>query len=404
MHILMTTGFLVSHTGSEEVIRDLSHGLLRRNHSVTVYSPRIRGDAAAGIWSDQIAITDDITQIEKPDVIHAQHASAFLKAWQRFPTVPMVHFIHDVSHVTDEPIRLPSIVKHVAVDHLRAQRAVAAGIDRDRIAVVPNAVDLARFPEKGAHTGISRVLAVSKYHHSFMGQVRQALTGRDVEIEFVGSGKFRADFGQLLQSHDLLIGSGRCALEAAAVGLSVIVCDERGFAGPLSRDSWPGFRAGNFGQPCFVRPTDAAAIRQGLDELDPMEAALLTPGVRNEVSLEGQIDSIEDIYREAVAASHSRRPAQSVVEDFVDDMLRIHESAGRLIPEDVRSVQQARDAADLRDAKAELAAVQAELDATRTRLAKVQQAGQRSSPVRQLAKRLFSRPPRSESACKTPSS
>jgi hypothetical protein len=403
MHILMTTGFLVSHTGSEEVIRDLSHGLLRRNHSVTVYSPRIRGDTVARIWSDQIAITDDITQVEKPDVIHAQHATAFLRAWQQFPTVPMVHFIHDVSHVTDEPIRLPSVVKHVAVDRVRAQRAIAAGVRRDRIAVVRNAVDLSRFPKKSAHARVSRVLAVSKYHHSFKGQVQQALKGYGLEIDVVESGEFRADFGELLQSHDLLIGSGRCALEAAAVGLSVIVCDERGFAGPLSRNSWPGFRAGNFGQPCFVRPTNATAIRQGLDELDPMEAALLTPRVREEVRLEGQIGLIEDIYREAMAARSMHRPPQVVMEDLVEDMLRLHASAAGLVPEDIGSVQKARDAADLRDAKAELAAVQAELDLTRARLTKVQQAGQRSSPARQIARRLFSRLPRSQPACRTPS-
>lgn len=374
MHILMTTGFLVSHTGSEEVIRDLSHGLLRRNHAVTVFSPRIRGDTMTGVWSDQIAITDDITQVETPDVIHAQHGAAFLKAWQKFPMVPMVQFIHDVSHVTDEPIRLPSIVKYVAVDHRRAQRAIAAGISRDRVAVVPNAVDLARFPEKALHTRISRVLAVSKYHHSFLRQVQQALKGRDVELDFVGRANFRADFGELLQNYDLLIGSGRCALEAAAVGLSVVVCDERGFAGPLSRASWPGYRAGNFGQPCFIRPTNVAAIRQGLDQLDPIEASILRPGVRKDVGLEAQIDVIEEIYRGAVAAQPSRRSAPSVVKDIVGDMLRVHELAARLIPEDVRSVLQARNAADLHEARRELAAVQAELDVTRARLNKLQQA------------------------------
>ena len=374
MRILMTTGFLVSHTGSEEVIRDLSHALLRRRHSVTIYSPTILNLNMAGVWSAEISITDDIARVETPDVIHAQHAIAYLRAWQRFPTVPIVHFIHDVNHTADEPVRLPSIVKYVAVDECRARRALAAGIPRDRVAVVPNAVDLARFPQKPGHRWIRRVLAVSKYHNSFKRLVRQGLHGRGFVIDFVESGGFRADFGELLHEYDLLIGSGRCALEAAAVGLSVIVCDERGFAGPLTGASWAALRAGNFGKPTFTGPTDAAAISQALAELDPLEAAALVPIVRKAACLECQVDLIEDIYGQALKARPLQPEPEKVRDILVADILRMHKSGFDLLPEDIRFAQQAGEAADLSAALSELAEVRAELDDARAQLKAARQA------------------------------
>lgn len=323
MHILLTTGFLATNTGSEMVIRDLAKALSVRGHEVAIYSPRARGLRELG-GARIIERPNDLTQA--PDIIHGQHATSILPAWQCFPDVPLIQSIQDVSHPLDEPLTLPSVRHYIAVDQVRAERIRSAGIPDERITLIPNTVALDRFRPKPTHNRITRALIVAKYHPQFVNLARRALEPQEVSLKAVGVavGGMRDDFPELLASYDLLIGSGRCVLEAAAVGLSAIVCDERGFAGPLTLQTWPELRDGNFGMPAFAGLSTPQRIAHALAALDPMEAPLLREVVRREAALEHAVDSLEGLYHRVLEeAAKASGPADTG--SLFDYVLRLQE-------------------------------------------------------------------------------
>jgi hypothetical protein len=337
MHVLITTAVFSGHSGSHRVVVDLIGPLRARGHRVTLFWPSAGGTGPVepGLPPTGLTLTGDPAALtDPPDVIHGQHVSAILPVAARFPSVPVIQAINDVSHPYDEPLRLPSIRHYIAVDALRAQRARDAGVPPDRITILPNAVALDRFPPRPPHDRIARALVVAKYHHGFAALAQAALAGTGVTVTAVGMGAngLQPDFAGLLGRHDLLIGSGRCVLEAASMGLSAIVCDERGLAGALTPGNLTPMREGNFGLAVFDGPVTQERIASAFRRLDPAEAPVIRDILRREAGLDGAIDVLEALYARVIAEgvpapADGATPAAAAEAALRDHVLRLQ---GRL--------------------------------------------------------------------------
>ncbi|HEX7295211.1 MAG TPA: glycosyltransferase, partial [Pyrinomonadaceae bacterium] len=238
LRILITNHRLKDRTGSELYVRDLALGLLRRGHSPVVYSP-ILGDVAAEIRDATVPVVDSLSNVSvKPDLIHGHHHVETMTALLHFPDTPAVFFCHGWLPWEETPPHFPRILRYVAVDDTCYDRLVCEhGIKDERVQVILNFVDLKRFvPREALPSKPRRALVFSNNasESSYVIPVREACRRAGVSLDVVGSqaGRTAERPEKLLGQYDIVFAKARCALEALAVGTSVVLCDRAGM-GPM---------------------------------------------------------------------------------------------------------------------------------------------------------------------------
>ena len=122
MNILITNIALLSRSGTEVVTIELARGLAARGHRVAVYAPYI-GASASSLLKDGIAVTDRLDDLPwRPDIIHGHHNIAAVAALARYPDVPGLFVMHDVTQSLDQAPHTPQLVRLFAVDAACDQR------------------------------------------------------------------------------------------------------------------------------------------------------------------------------------------------------------------------------------------------------------------------------------------
>ena len=312
LRVLLTNRVLAQRTGTELYIRDVAAGLVRRGHRPVVYSPRL-GPLAAEIRRATVPVVDDLACVgEPPDVIHGHHTLETLTALLAFPRVPAISVCHSWVAAFDEPLAFPRVRRYVAVDDTCRDRLLSEhGVAPDRVEVVLNAVDLARFtprpplPERPAKALIFSNSTGPGAPH--VGAIRQACAASGIAVDVAGAGSGRTlDRPEhVLGSYDLVFAKARAALEAAATGAAVILCDIAG-AGPMvTTDNVARLRRLNFGVRALDREPTVAAIAGEIARYDAPDAAAVSRLVRTHAGLEAQIDQLLGIYGEVLEESAS---------------------------------------------------------------------------------------------------
>src|SRR5258705_1841994 len=239
LRVLLTNRTLAQRTGTELYVRDVAVGLLRRGHLPVVYSPRL-GPLAAEIRGYTIPVVEDLANVaEAPDIIHGHHSLETLTALLAFPGVPAVSVCHSWVGWADEPVAFPRVHRYLAVDDTCRDRLVSEhGIPPERVAVVLNAVELRRFaPRDPLPARPVRALIFSNSSGEgtpHVKAIREACRRAGIAVDIAGfkSGMLLSRPEETLGSYDLVFAKARAALEAAAVGTAVGLCDVAR-AGPL---------------------------------------------------------------------------------------------------------------------------------------------------------------------------
>jgi hypothetical protein len=331
LKILFTNIKLSSYAGSEVVVRDLAIGSLRRGHRPIVYAPAL-GDFAQELRAKGIAVIDDLRMLgEAPDIIHAHHAIPCGEALIRFPDVPAINMCHAFEHWVEAPAHFPQIGAYVAVDETCRDRLVHChGIDSGQVVVLPNAVDLNRVPPRPHQLPDRprRVLAFGKA--SAVMQIRTACEALSIDFEAIGDPVKRvvSHPEQELVRFDLVFASARAALEALCCGCAVIVCDERGIAGPVTLENFSTLRAMNFGLRTLTAPVTVQHLIGNIKRYDREDASAVCARARREADLENLLDEFETLYSEALYGA--RRPSvpkgaqEASIARFLHDYLPRH--------------------------------------------------------------------------------
>jgi glycosyl transferase family 4 len=307
MRVLLTNITLASRSGTEVNVRDLALGLLRRGHRPVVYSPEL-GEIAAEIRAATVPVVDDLAAVAAPpDVIHGHHHPTTLTALLRFPGVPAIYHVHDWSAWYDEPLRFPRVVLYAPVDETNADRLeLEHGIDRARIRLMLNAVDLTRCPPRPPLPAVPRralVLSNAAKEGGYLDAVRAAcdLTGLELDVVGSGVGRTSARPEELLAGADVVFAKGRSALEAMAAGAAVILCDEIGLGELVTAGRVGALRPLNFGRRLLQRPVTVEGVAAEIARYDATDAARVTEWVRREADLEAALDRLVGVYEETIA-------------------------------------------------------------------------------------------------------
>lgn len=320
LRALITNDTLAERSGTALYVRDLVRGLLARGETPLVYTPQ-PGEIARELARAGVEVVDEPGKLSvTPDVIHGHHEIPTMTAFLHFRGVPGIFVCHDRRHHSDIPPKFPRIRRYVAVDYHCRERLVEHGISEERIRVVPNGVDLKRFKPRGplpARPRRALVFGNNASERTHLPVVREACARAGLSLDVIGSasGNPCATPEAVLRRYDLVLAKGRCAVEAAAVGAAVILCDALG-AGPLvttgNLDALRRFDSGT--KHLWRRPLHPEVILREIARYDAGDAAEVSRRIRQWADLEGIVEQLVAIYHEALTQhAHESGPDQEAV-------------------------------------------------------------------------------------------
>ena len=319
LRILITNITIATRTGTELYVRDLATGLLDRGHTPMVYSPEL-GPLADELRAAAVEVVDDLSVLATPpDVIHGHHNLPAMQALLHFPGVPAVFFCHDSQSWHDSPPRSPRIRRYVSVDLACWDRLVRRhGIREERVRVLLNFVDLKRFTPRGPlppRPTRAVVFSNNASERTHVGAVREACGRAGIALDVIGAsaGNICARPEEVLGRYDLVFAKGRCALEAAAVGAAVILCDAAG-AGPMvTSGELDRLRPLNFGRRALCEPVSAGALAREMARYDSKDAAEVSRRIRATAGRDAVVDEISSLYQEVLVEHASGGEYDSAV-------------------------------------------------------------------------------------------
>jgi len=310
LKVLITNCVLQGRSGTEMYVYDLARFLLREGHVPIVYSPRL-GELAKELLRQSIPVVDSLDCIaESPDIIHGHHTLETLSAMLYFPSAPGIFVCHDCDAWHDTPPVIPRIRRFVGVDQPCADRlSLANGIDRNKVTVLTNPVDLDLFkPRSPLPAKPKRALIFSSYAkpHSIRPIV-EACVQSEIEVETVGSrmGNESAQPQALLPEYDVVFAKGRCAREAMAVGCAVVYCDTFGLGPLVTRDAVEHLNTQ--GRRVMLQPMTRDGLLEQIRRYDPGDAAEVSHFIRSNNRIESIHQQLLEIYGEAIAEHHAAK-------------------------------------------------------------------------------------------------
>ncbi|TPM35978.1 glycosyltransferase [Mesorhizobium sp. B2-3-5] len=302
MRILITNLSVSQNSGSESVVELLADGLRGAGHQTMLLAPTL-GDMADRLRIRGHQVVDRIAEIvERPDVIHAQHLTPCLTALARFPDVPAVFSCHSAVFEVETPMPHPQIRRWIAVDEACKVRCLSRGVPADKLDLVFNAVDLERFRQRPSLPARPKrgLLLTKNFEHQ--QAVREACAKSGIQLDELGpaTGRYSYQLEKDLPQYDIVFATARMAIEAAAVGCSVVVCDARGFAGLLDTENMTAWRRMNLGVGLLTRPTTVDNLLQAISKFDADDAAAVCIYFRKVAGVAYFVEEHLRIYNQAI--------------------------------------------------------------------------------------------------------
>jgi hypothetical protein len=281
----------------------LADGLRRAGHRPMLYAPLLGPQAQRMRGRGHILFDRLDAMPERPDVLHLQHLTPALAAMAALPDVPAVYSCHSPIFDVELPRPHAQLRRWIAASDLSASRCIAHGVPAQRLSVILNAVDMLRFRPRGplpARPG--RALLLTKTP-GLLSMVRAECEAAGLALDALGPGVGHVSdrLETELPNYDLVIATGRMALEAAVVGCAVIVGDATGFAGPLRSADLDAWRRLNLGARLYTRPMTPEGLRAAIAAYDAEDAAKVSARLRATASAEDYAAAHLAVYEAAIA-------------------------------------------------------------------------------------------------------
>ncbi len=314
MRILLTNNTLCHRAGSELYVRDIAIELMRRGHRPVAYSTQL-GAVAEELRAATVPVIDRLNDLaEPPDIIHGQHHYETFTALLRFPDTPAVYYCHGWLPWEEATLKHPNIVRYVAVDHLCRERLIVeGGVSPNRVEVVLNFFDERLFPQRPPLPATpKRALVFSNYftNHCLTAVTKAcARCGIELDVRGLNNGNPSDHPGPLLAAYDIVFAKARSAIEAMAVGASVVLCGPDKLGPMVTTENFGSLRLWNFGIRTLAMPLDADLLAAELQKYNCEDASKVSHLVRTTCELQSAADHIVDIYQRVLATDLSARSA-----------------------------------------------------------------------------------------------
>jgi len=306
MHILLTNIALKGVSGTETATRDLVLSFLRAGHRVMVYSPLL-GPIGQELADAGAFVSDHIECFsEAPDIIHGQHHIETLTALERFPHTPAIFVIHDTRAWHDIPPLVSQIKRYVGVSRYGLKRLERYGLKKEVMRLIPNTFDPNLFLQRDrVRERPAKALFFCSYPsaHSALAPLKAACSQEGIQLDVVGKGLGRLEPHpeKILAEYDLVFGTDRCALEAAATGASVILYGNDGLGPMLTRANIAELRQCNLGLHLLTLPPETDSIVAEIKKYNAPDTHSLSDYIRENASIDGATAQYLAVYKEAMA-------------------------------------------------------------------------------------------------------
>ncbi len=339
MRVLIAGHSLGETGGVQTYERDLASWLLAKGHSPVVYCTEL-GDAARQFFRRTIPVTDDLGTIAAPiDVIHGDSSMETMTAMLHFPDTPALFVSHGWGGIAPTP-HFPRILRYVAVDDTCADRLILReGIAPDKVSVLLNAVDLDIFRQRAPLPAKPRravVFGNVAHELTFLPVIREACRRASIEVQVVGAfaNTAVADPEEILGDFDIAFAKAKCAMEAMACGLAVILCDVTGIGGLVRSADLDRLRRLNFGIRTLQKPLSAETVLAELALYDADDARAVSDRIRQTASSDGLHESLLALY-ETIIQEHAEHTSDWLAESraaaaFLQDLaIKDRQNEGR---------------------------------------------------------------------------
>jgi hypothetical protein len=137
--------------------------------------------------------------------------------------------------------------------------------------------------------------------------IREACRRASIEVDVVGgfAGTAVTDPESVLGAYDIAFAKGKCAMEAMACGLAVILSHSRGVGGLVRSGEFDRLRRLNFGLRSLQKPLSVDTLLSELALYDRDDARAVSDRIRETASADALHESLLATY-EAVIAEHAR--------------------------------------------------------------------------------------------------
>jgi len=324
MRILLVQRELISRCGSELFTIEVSRELSARGHEVTIYSPRV-GDITKMVYGHGVQVKTRLSDIPwEPELIHGHHHLHTMAAMAHFENTPAIYFCHGPKPwVENAPVH-PRIQSYLVNCPWMAVRIEAEfGIEKERISVIPNFVNLTRFSEVRKPPDQPRRALLfhgAGFSDAELRELDRACRRADLSLDKIGGafGNPQPRPEVFLMEYDLVFAIGKCALEAMSCGCAVMTILP-GLAGSLvDSGNFAQWAHSNFSPRYFTsgRQISTDWLTEELKHYAPNEILEVSAKVRREHDLDGAVTALEAVYDHAIASfvetPHTRKAEFSV--------------------------------------------------------------------------------------------
>jgi hypothetical protein len=305
MKILITNNTLANLGGSEWVAIELAKTLISRGHEVAACSSQI-GEAGSLLRGMSVpTIPDPLVSPFKPDVIHGQHHLDTMRALCAFPDVPAIYHCHGYVPWVEDPPAHPRILHYVGMcSSISSRICLLLGLPDQKVTTVPNWVDLGRFrfvrnPAQKPQKALLYLRGFDRngWHAS---QLCQAFDTMGIKLDlWLPQGDTLAP-EVVLPEYDIVLASGRSAVEAMASGCAVLPISPSSCLDLVDPSNFDLFQSQNFSPKLSGGHFNAQTIVNVVSSYDPARVAAVTATVRSKCALDAAVDVLESLYMKTV--------------------------------------------------------------------------------------------------------
>jgi hypothetical protein len=308
-HLLLTCPSFAEKTGTELYVAEVARYFATRGWKVSILTSN-PGQLAADFVLSGVHVLSDVGQLDYPDIIHGNAYFESIVACLRFPQTPLLFVVHNARWWPQYAPKVPNLQKLMAVDYACREALVdAAGFAPGRLEVLFNFVDTERFsPRSRLPDRPAKALIFSSYatEGNYIPPLREACHRMGVSLDVAGYGtRSPCDEPEnLLVNYDLVFAMGRCAIEAMAVGCSVILCGQDGLGPLVNSRNVEDLRTWNFGWKTLTNPHVPETVCRLLGEYSADDAEQVRACIRQKAAMKPAMETLERCYEEILSDGH----------------------------------------------------------------------------------------------------
>lgn len=272
MRIVLSLHDFSGFAGTETYTLSVARELQDLGHETIIHAPTL-GPIADAAREQGIPVVDRSEALPATaDGVLAQDSGTAFTMAARFPDAVRLQVVHSDYHALQSPPQLDGVCAAVVVMNDRVRRRVEALAHHPPVIRLRQPVDLKRFGVRGGHERRThRALLLGNY---LRGPVAEMVTDacRTAGFEPVQAGVHATPSAtpeRLVADADLVIGLGRCVIEAMAGRRAAYVFGIAGGDGWVTADRYAELEADGFGGTADDRPLDGATMAADLSAWDP---------------------------------------------------------------------------------------------------------------------------------------